>query len=263
MKATLFTFLLVFPVIAHAFTSAQNPRVTPSRDHTKLLIMFPPANLWRDAKGNPFPEPPPVATLPNGQTVNLRDKFKKPGVYDAATLAPIWQVDWFAQPEDLLLSDDFLHAVRMNIHGLRSNWALVFYDHGNPVQTYDCPQLLRHLRNIRCVPFTSGNWHFVWYDNFHLSNDGTQLELSTVRRQLFLPGHKFDLGYQEHYTFNLVTGAIINQRTTGVWRIATYAAALLAMIVLPLMALRFLWQRSRSSTRLRRGFPVGDPAAPK
>lgn len=168
-------------------------------------------------------------------------------------------MNWYAQEEDLLLSDDFLHAVRMNIDGLRSNWALAFYDRGNVVQTYDCPQLLRHLRHKQFIPITFRNWHFVWYDDLKLSQDRTQVELSTVRRQLCLPGRRFDLGFQEHYTFNLVTGAIIDQRTTGAWRLAAYITAALAMVALPILALRFVWQRVKSSSRLRRGFPIVQP----
>src|SRR4051812_14929823 len=95
-----FVFLFGAPVTSVASISAQHPRVTLSRDQTKLLVMFP--ALWLDSAGKPFPEPPPIATLPNGETVNLRDTFRKCGVYDAATLAPIWQVDWFEQEWNLV-----------------------------------------------------------------------------------------------------------------------------------------------------------------
>ena len=198
----------------------------------------------------------PTATLPDGRTVNLRATFAKSGVYDATTLAPIWQVDWFAQPEDLLLSADFLHAARLNIHGFHSNWALTFYDRGNAIQNYDCAHLLTHMSNIRCIPFTSSNWHYRWYEVFDLSPDATQLQLSTVRRRTYLFGRVIDFGFQEHYTFDLATGSIVNQRTTGVWRMAVYATTILALVVLPVMAVRLLWHRAKSSTRLRRGFPI-------
>jgi hypothetical protein len=248
MKGILFTFLLVYPLIAQGFISAENSRATPSPDQTRLLVMLPTGNLSDQT---------PTATLPDGRTVNLRATFAKSGVYDATTLAPIWQVNWFAQPEDLLLSDDFLHAARRNIFGFHSDWALAFYDRGKLIQSYDCAHLLTHMSNIRCIPFTTCNWHYRWYEDFDLSNDCSQVQLSTVRRRTYLYGHVIDYGFQEHYTFDLVTGSIVNQRTTGLWRISAYAAATLALILLPPIALRLLWQRAKSSTRLRRGFPVG------
>jgi hypothetical protein len=204
----------------------------------------------------PEPNQTPTGTLLDGRTVNLRDTFAKSGVYDAKTLAPIWQVDWFAQPRDLLLSRDFLHAVRRNRFGFHSDWALAFYDRGKLIQSYDCAHLLTHMSNIRCIPFTTSDWHYRWYEDFDLNEECSQIQLSTVRRRTYLYGHVIDYGFQEHYTFNLTTGSIVNQRTTGLWRIVAYASGLLALIMLPLIALRCIWQRTKSSTRLRRGFPM-------
>jgi hypothetical protein len=209
-------------------------------------------------RGNPFLSRPPSSPLPNGQTVNLRDTFKKCGVYDAATLAPIWRVDWFEQEWDLLLSDDFRYAACRNIYAAHTGWAIAFYDQGKLVRSYDCAHLLTGLK--RFIPFTTANWHDRWYQDFTLSPDGKSVRLSTARRQIYLFQHRIDFGLQEFYTFDLATGSMLEQRRSGAWVIWAYVVALLALIIIPPYALRFLWQRSRSSLR-RPGFPVSQSPA--
>ena len=256
LRVLILPLLLVSTVATRVSISAENPRVTLSRDHTRLLVMFPP--VWLDRTGQPLPEPPPIVSLPYGQTVNLRDTFKKCGVYDAATLAPIWQVDWFEQEQDLLLSDDFRYAARRNIHGAYRGWALAFYDGGKLVRSYNGAQLLTGLK--RFIPFTSANWHYRWYENFDLSPDGKRVRLSTARRRVKLFDHRLDLGLQEFYTFDLGTGSMLEQRRSGAWVIWAYVVALLALIIIPPYALKILWRRIRSSLR-RPGFPVSPPRA--
>jgi hypothetical protein len=72
MKAICFALLLVYPLSAAGFISAQNSRATPSPDRTRLLVMLPTGNLSDQT---------PTATLPDGRTVSLRATFAKSGVY--------------------------------------------------------------------------------------------------------------------------------------------------------------------------------------
>ena len=174
----------------------------------------------------------PDAALPDGRVVNLRQTFGKSGLYDATTLAPRWQVEWFAFKWHLLCSDDCRHVARLNIHGVRSDWAIAFYDQGKLIRKYDCPTLLTRMKSPRCLPFQTGDWHYQWYGRFRLSSGGDRVLLSTVRRQAFIAGRNVDLGFQEFYELDLATGEILSRRTSGGWVVWAYAAEVLAVSAL-------------------------------
>src|SRR5687767_4884083 len=118
--------LLAFPAAAVGGISAPRSHATVSPDGRRVLVM-----LSQHPEYDRIPEYdrryPQVVTLPDGRVVNIRDGFPSSGAYDAATLAPLWQVDWYSFPWELLWSDDFRSVVRMNPHGLHESWALAFY----------------------------------------------------------------------------------------------------------------------------------------
>jgi len=135
--------------------------------------------------------------------------------------------------------------------------ALTFYDQGRLVRSYNCADPLTGLGHDLFLPLTSACWHTQWYDDFSLNSERTRLNLSTKRRS-FLNGARrpIDLEWQEFYTFDIASGAIVEQRIVGRWRAWAYAImALLLQLVLTPVALRVLWRRRNASSR-RRGFSV-------
>ena len=205
-----FVFVASGLTVALAGISAPSSHATLSVDGKRLLVMVSP-------KSNYDRKHPVVFSLPSGRSIILHETFSKSGSYDAATLAPIWQCDWFAFKKDLRWSEDFSDVASLNRFGLTSDWALAFYHEGLLVRRYDCQYLLTGLRNCMFLPFTSWDWHSQWYDTFTL--DKNNLVLSTARRRLYLFGHELDLGLKEFYTFDMATGAIITRASVGAWRI--------------------------------------------
>lgn len=252
--AVVLLLVFVLPVAAAGGISACDSTVTVSRDGTRLLVMV---SYVRDLDRGA------MATLPDGRTVNVYDQFKKSGAYDARTLEPIWQVDWYEQERRLRWSPDFRHVVRKNIWGMRKGWGLIFYENGRAIQQYDCGELLTGLCSIWFVPFETWDWHDRWYDDFELDGDGV-VRLSTARRRFYIAGWKLDLGLQEFYTFDLATGAMRSRRVTGWWRVPMYVVVLLSAVIALRTALQRLWRavRERTLWRRRRGFEVACAAAP-
>jgi hypothetical protein len=245
MKIHALLLSLIFPIGVAAGISAPNSHATLSRDGTRLLVMISTDAKWDRAA--------PV-TLPDGRViVSLGDAFPKSGAYDARTLAPLWQVDWFSFERDIRCSDDFRSVVRSNRQGMRSNWALAFYRDGSLIRTYACAELLTGLR--QCLPYETWDWHTRWYEDFDLNSDGKRIVLSTARRRTFLCDRSIDLGLQEFYTFDLASGAVVTRRTAGAWLVWAYGAAGLAILGTVALALRFV-VRSITASRRRRGFPL-------
>ena len=204
--------------------SACNSFARLSQDGMRILVMRNPQAEGDRSK--PF-------TIPDGRAIDIRDTFPKSGVYDSSTLHPIWQVDWSSLENELRWSADFSDLVRLNIHGLDSDWALRFYNEGRLVKSYPCTYLLTRLRNHFVIPFSTWDSHFEWYDHYEL--EGSRLLVSTVPRQLHLWGHTRDLQFQEVYTFDLHTGAVLSRRIIGesfLWRYAGAGAAALVLLAL-------------------------------
>ena len=225
---------VVLPTDAFAGLSAPQSTFAISADGKRILVIL--STLIEYDKNS-------SATLPDGRLINLHDTFAKSGAYDANTLEPIWQVDWYSFNWDILWSDDFRHVVRLNEKGIDSDWAIAFYDNGKEIKSYDCGTLLTQMKDYSYFEFTSGNWHTVWYSNYELSADHSRFLLSTAKRQKRFYGKKIDLGFQEFYEFDLATNTIVSQRAEGGWKIAAYAAVPLAFAVLLLLGIlaRICW----------------------
>ena len=176
----------------------------------------------------------------------LHEAFTKSGCYDAATLAPIWQADWFSLKSDLRWTPDFIDTARINRQGFNSDWALAFYHAGKLLRRYDSQHLLTTLNQRRFFDFTPSDWHFVWYDRFEIVKN--QLVLSTARRRLPLWFFALDLGVQETYTFDLSSGAVIERVTTGVRRMWLYGVSGLSVFILMLLGLYFHRRSRRERT---------------
>src|SRR4051812_35178077 len=100
--------LFVLPLSARGSIAAPNSSLTVSADGRKLFVMV---------SSDPKYDRESTATLPDGRVVDVHQTFAKSGVYDGSTLAPIWQVGWFALRHDLLISDDFRHVVWLGRRG--------------------------------------------------------------------------------------------------------------------------------------------------
>src|SRR5213079_3530187 len=101
----------------------------------RILVMIsdiPSHEKWGD---------PPSFTFSSGDVIKIRDVFPKSGCYDAATLRPIWQVEWFSLAWDMGTSPDFKHLVRRHRRAISGGNALEFYDDGTLVRAYTCSQL--------------------------------------------------------------------------------------------------------------------------
>ena len=243
-RAGLGVFLLWVSVTTNALASiaATDSHATLSTDGKRLLVMIPPLGT-KGKVHDPHPAlipPKPVPfTLPNGSTVILHEAFTRSGCYDASTLAPIWQADWYSLQRDLRCSSDFSDIARLNRlglinrDGLRSDWALAFYHEGKLRCHYDYEQLLARPNHWLFFDFTSSDWHSVWYDTFEIRTN--QLILSTARRRLTFGSYSLDLGFHETHTFDLSSGAVVSRVSAGVGRMRSYAAGrLLVLLLIPL-----------------------------
>lgn len=237
---------LAIPVQASGGISAPNSSVQISRDGTRILVMLSP---------NALDDQTPTATLPDGRLVNVHHVFLKSGLYDASTLEPVWQVDWFELQHDVLCSDDLRYVVRLNRQGYRSTWAIAFYDEGKQTHAYDCAFLLTSMSSRWCLPYSTWDWHTRWYEDFDLDADHRNLLLSTARRRTYIMGYAIDLGWQEFYTFDLAHGTLISRESVGAWLVWAYVTVVVSLIVVLAFAGRWILRRLKARVR-RRGFPV-------
>jgi hypothetical protein len=203
---TLTTIALWFVGLTIASAGLDPPlaSATLSADRQRLLVMMPTNVAYERLHPTPF-------VLPDGRSVILHETFAKSGAYDARTLAPIWQVDWYSNRDDVFRSADFTDVARVNPYGLDSDWAVAFYHEGRLTRRYACAELITALRSKIFFPFKSWGWHIAWSEYYELN--GNQLAVSTARRRLIFFGHEWNLGFQEFYTFDLHTGAITSRST--------------------------------------------------
>jgi hypothetical protein len=236
--------VLALTVPARGGISAPNSSLQVSRDGTRFLVMLSPDARYDQTS---------TATLPDGRTINVHDVFSKSGLYNASTLEPVWQVDWFSLQHDLLCSGDLRYVARLNRQGYRSTWAIVFYDGGKETHSYDCRFLLPSMRGEWCLPYSTWDWHTQWYEDFDLDADQKNVLLSTARRRTYLMGHAVDLGRQEFYSFDLAHGTLVTRKTTGSWMIWAYGAAFVSLIVALVFAGKWILRRLKAPDRRRLG----------
>jgi hypothetical protein len=258
-RVLILAIVVVNTVVPHALAliSAPNSSAQISDDGTRILVMLSP-DVAQDRT--------PTFALPDQRVLVLHQVFPSSGVYHLPGFEPVWQGDWFAQSWDLWCSGDLRFLVRRNRFGYQSDWAIAFYDNGKLVRSYACAELLTGLSRAACLPYTSADWHTRWYGDWGLGDDGKTLWLQTARREIWFNGYRIDLGRQEHYTFDLATGRIVERRVTGAWVIWAYALGLglaLVLLVLLLLGIRIAWRRFRAARLMHRpGFPVVIGAKP-
>jgi hypothetical protein len=233
--------LSIVSQIAAASISAPDSHAQYSPDGKRILVMI---------SNNPGWDSTREFTLRDGRIVVMREIFPKSGCYDAATLQPIWQVNWFTFSWYLQSSPDFTEVARLFPKAMLGGPALEFYKEGKVVRSYTCDDLLQHLNSYAFVSFTSAGWHHEWYDYRDFRQTGGGLNLSTGRRLFWLMGHGYDLGYQEHYTFDLATGQVRSCTYSGVdqllMMLTKTAAITIAVPVTCWWLIRWLRRRLRA-----------------
>ena len=182
-------------------------------------------------------------TLPNGRLVIIHETFPKSGCYDSTSLAPFWQVDWYALAYTLRWSPDFGDVVRLNPWALKSDWALEFYHEGHLAHRYDSTDLLTGLRHPAFFPLSTWDWYAKWYDSFEVH--GNRLNLSTMPRQINLPGGKIDLGVSESYVFDLSSGMMISRSLSDAVYLWLYGIVGTTVLCVLSFAIWLLYKRVR------------------
>ncbi len=108
-------------------------------------------------------------TLPTGEQINLRDKFKTNGVYSLNDFKCLQPLDWFADENELYWYQDFDILVRLNQFAVETqqktnwSWGLRFYKQGKVVREYQVSDLVA-IPHFIFLPDTSYGWHTVWFE---------------------------------------------------------------------------------------------------
>jgi hypothetical protein len=226
VRRFLMLLLLCLVQRASAKTLSSRSYAQISEDGRRLLVM---------TTGKPsreYGEPKPFK-LPDGRDVILEAAFQKSGVYELATLAPVWQVDWYCYQKNLAVSPDLDSLVRVNDHALTEGTGpgLEFFNKGLSVKRYRSNELLKTLRAPFFFILTSTNWHLDWYSNF-AAQDG-KLIFKTAPRLLGAADYRLNLGMQDSWVFDLRTGEVLASKTLGKARFVGFLLAAGALLVMP------------------------------
>lgn len=152
-------FGLPFVASAHLYTPPSYAVL--SADNKLMLVMCSPIETNWDSGC--------IFTLPSGQQINLREKFKTNGVYRLDNFECVQPLDWFADEGELFYYQGFNILVRLNQFAVETqnktnwSWCLRFYDQGRIVRQYQVKDLVA-IPHFLFLPETSYGWHTVWYE---------------------------------------------------------------------------------------------------
>jgi hypothetical protein len=152
--------LLLLPNSCLASLTVPRSFAIPSSDNQFLLVMRSSVEKARDDGCN--------FKLPSGQTIDLREKFQTNGIFHLDTFECVQPLDWFADKDQLFASGDLKVLVRLNQFAVETQnkngwrWCLKFYANGKEVKQYQLRELV-DLPNGNFLPFTTVDWHSVWY----------------------------------------------------------------------------------------------------
>lgn len=238
-------FLLALPAIAHASLLRTWSYAEVSPDGRRVFVM-----LTSSDQGEPL-----TVKLLDGHEIDVRATFAESVEYDTSTLGLVWKINRYAFPFEICWFDDFEHYALLNRFAIARGPAVSFFHQNKLVRQYSPDEILTGLGRARFLPFTSGDWHYVWYDQFN--REGNGLALSTTRREYWLYGHRIDLGRKEFYTFDLVTGEITSRRVMGAWYVWAYGAGFVGALAASLFVFRLGWRRARRELLVRRRSRLG------
>lgn len=165
-----------------------------------------------------------IFTLPSGQQINLREKFKTNGVYRVDNFECVQPLDWYADQGELFSYGGFDILVRLNSFAVDTqnktnwSWCIKFYDQGKEVKQYQVKDLVA-IPSALSLPETSDGWHTVWYELaaftggeglYPLSGSyASQWQFVLVTEPQFFGPIKLSDG--NVFVFNVFNGKIIQQ----------------------------------------------------
>jgi len=180
-----------------------------------------------------------IFTLPSGQQINLREKFKTNGVYRLDNFECIQPLDWYADQSELFAYGGFDILVRLNQFAVDTqnktnwSWCLRFYNQGKVVKEYQVKDLVA-IPSQLFLPFTTYGYHSVWYELGAFTGGGGLYPLSGSyysQWQFVLVTEPQCLGSMQLsngnvFVFNVFTGKIVQQ-----WRYHPLIKLLSAIIL--------------------------------
>jgi hypothetical protein len=154
-------FFAAFPFVASASLYEPPSYAILSADNKSILVMCSSIKTNWDSGY--------IFTLPSGQQINLREKFKTNGVYQLDNFQCVQPLNWYADQSELFYYGGFDILVRLNEFAVDTqnktnwSWCLRFYDQGKVVKEYQVKDLVA-LPHYLFLPETSYGWHTVWYE---------------------------------------------------------------------------------------------------
>ena len=199
--------LFLLGSISNAFAMLRqcNSYLVPSQDGMSLFVM---RALWRGAPMSQDKALKSPYVLPDGRSVDVGTTFPESGVYEVASLKPLYTWNWYAHPEDVAVSADVSSFAVINFSALDTGKdALFFYHLGKSVRNYPVGELVKAFGSEAFLEKSNfDGLHRKWHDDFEAR--GNILHLSTAKR-------RHGLGYQEKYRFDLTTGEMLSSEEGG------------------------------------------------
>ncbi|HEX3624363.1 MAG TPA: hypothetical protein VH280_02950 [Verrucomicrobiae bacterium] len=205
---------LPLTISAHLYTPPSYAIL--SADNKSMLVMCSPIDTNWDSGC--------IFTLPSGQQINLRERFKTNGVYRLDNFECVQPLDWFADQSELFAYGGFDILVRLNQFAVETqnktnwSWCLRFYDQGKVIKQYQVKDLVA-IPHALSLPETSYGWHTVWYElGAFTSGEGlypltgscsSQWQFVLVTEPQFFGPMKLSNG--NVFVFNVFTGDIVQQ----------------------------------------------------
>ena len=190
-----------------------------------------------------------VFTLPSGQQIDLREKFRTNGVYRSDNFECVQPLDWFADAGELFTSGDFDILIRLNRFAVESqnrtnwSWCLKFYNKGKEVKQYQVKDLVAMPR-ASFLPFTTSGYHTVWHETAAFTSAGglypvtgsyhSLFEFVLITEPQFFGRIKLSEG--NVFVFDPFTGGIIQQwRHHPLIKLLSFVILILALCFLVLV----------------------------
>lgn len=240
LAKVLWIIFIGLPLTASAHLYTPPSYAILSADGKSMLVMCSPIETNWDSGC--------IYTLPSGEQINLREKFKTNGVYRLDNFECVQPLDWYADQGELFYYQGFDILVRLNQFAVDTqnktnwSWCLRFYDQGKVVKQYQVKDLVA-IPHPLFLPETSYGWHTVWYElGAFTCGEGlypltgsyySQWQFVLVTEPQFFRSIKLSNG--NFFVFNVFTGGIIQQ-----WRyhpLIKFLIVAISVLTLCLLAL--------------------------
>lgn len=208
-----------------------------SPDYRRILVM-------RTAK--PASDSGHLVEFGAWKFLGIRDVFPISGVYEIGNQVPLWTMSWFSKTWDLVSSTDLMICARRNrfaAHTTSAPWAVELYHAGSLVRSYGVDDFVTGPRLF--LPFTSFDWHSVWYGRFDIL-PGDRLLVETAPRFIPFYGNLRNPG--DSYEIAMSDGTILSRQHPFLRQLQLVVAVLsFVFIVVPTIAMIWWIRRRRAS----------------